>query len=81
VSGICLQFSGIISSYTLLCISCVVRSNSFVDENKLKARLKNEQNLGIAVNFCVIGMLILKASQNFFCACFVIEACSSFVCP
>jgi len=81
VSGICLQFSGIISSYTVLCSSCVVRSNSFVDENKLKARLKNEQNLGIAVNFCVIGMLIVKASQNFFCASFIIAAFSNFVCP
>jgi hypothetical protein len=56
------------------------RSDSCVDE-KLQARLKNEQNLRIAVNFCVIGILILKASQSFFCACFIIEASSNFVCP
>jgi hypothetical protein len=68
MSGICLQFSGIVSVYTLLYSSFVVCINSFVDENKLKARLKNEQNLGIAVNFSVIRMLILKASSEF-CLC------------
>ena len=44
MSGICLQFSDIISSYILLCSSFVVCSDSFVDENKLKARQKKKKD-------------------------------------
>ena len=35
-----MQISGIISSYTLLYSCFVHHSSSFLDENKLKARLK-----------------------------------------
>jgi len=51
MSGICLQFSGIISSYTLLCNSFVVDSNSFVGENKLKARQKKWTEFRNCSNF------------------------------